>query len=84
MPQQITDKPVRAELYDTVVQAERAVQNLIAAGFTKEEIGVVCSEKHKERFFPEVSTLAQSGTPLPRAGPSARPSAGRPLPSLRC
>jgi hypothetical protein len=61
MPQQITDKTVRAEVYDTVAQAERAVDNLLHAGFTKEEIGVFCSDKYKERFFPNISKTVQSG-----------------------
>ena len=62
MPQQITDKPVRAELYDTVAQAERAVPNLLAAGFKQDEIGVACSTKCKDRFFPDVAASVQSGS----------------------
>jgi hypothetical protein len=71
MPQQITDKPVRVELYDNVAQAERAVKSLLAAGFKREEIGVVCSQKCEERFFPTMSHLAQSS-----ATPGAAAAAG--------
>ena len=63
MPVQVTDKPVRAELYDTVAEAERAVENLRLAGFDRERIGIMCSAKCKERFFPDVSESVQSGTP---------------------
>jgi len=63
MPLQITDKPVRTELYDTIAEAERAVENLQRAGFSKERIGVMCSEKCMDRFFPELPHRVQSGTP---------------------
>jgi hypothetical protein len=63
MAVQITDKPVRMELYDTIAEAERAVENLQRAGFEKERIGVMCSEKCKDRFFSELPQSVQSGTP---------------------
>ena len=71
MPQQITDRTVRAELYDTVAQAERAVEGLLRAGFPKEEIGVAFSSKYRDQLFPDFPKAVQAG-----AAPGAAAAAG--------
>lgn len=38
-------KPVRAGIFDSVQQAEEAVSKLLAAGFTKDQLAVICSEQ---------------------------------------
>src|SRR5262245_50365398 len=41
-------KPYRVGVFRTVAQADRAVHDLMAAGFSKDEIAVVCSNQRKE------------------------------------
>ena len=60
-----TERPVRVAVYETVEQAERVVHDLLAAGFTGEEVAVVCSDRHKAALFPDTVQ-----TPLP-AGANA-------------
>jgi Heat induced stress protein YflT domain len=50
-----TDRPVRVGVYSTVQQADRAVKDLLAAGFTTDQISVVCSDRHKEKLFGEMA-----------------------------
>ena len=57
-----TEKPVRIALYDTVAEADRAVRELLGAGFTREEISVICSDKHKTAHFQGVQTPAPAGS----------------------
>lgn len=58
----MTEKPVRIALYDTVPEADRAVRDLLAAGFTREEISVLCSDRHKTAHFRDVQTPAPAGS----------------------
>jgi hypothetical protein len=51
MDDRTVDKPFRVGTFDTVAQAERAVRSLLAAGFTKDQLAVICSDKSKEQFF---------------------------------
>lgn len=46
-------RPVRVGTFGSVPEAARAVQGLLDAGFTKEHISVVCSDRTKEAFFRE-------------------------------
>jgi uncharacterized protein YcfJ len=46
-------RPVRVGVYDTIDEAEQAVSQLLTAGFTKDEITVICSDPAKERHFKE-------------------------------
>jgi hypothetical protein len=43
--------PIRVGLFDSVSQADHAVTELLAAGFSKDQITVVCSEAAIERHF---------------------------------
>jgi hypothetical protein len=51
MAQQPVEKPFRVGVFDTVEQADRAVHRLLDAGFTKDQLAIICSDKHKERLF---------------------------------
>ena len=46
------EKPFRVGVFATIEQADRAVAGLLAAGFTKDHISVVCSDKVIEQQFP--------------------------------
>src|SRR4051812_9395199 len=46
-------RPLEAGVFNTVDSARKAVQDLRAAGFTQEQITVVCSNETKERHFSE-------------------------------
>jgi hypothetical protein len=48
----VRDKPVRIGVFDRVQKAEQVVQDLLAAGFTKDQISVICSDPAKEAHFP--------------------------------
>lgn len=47
------DSPIRAAVYDTVAAADKAVDGLLQAGFTKKEITVMCATDVKEKHFRE-------------------------------
>lgn len=51
-----TSKPYRVGVFKTVEAADRAIQDLRAAGFDNDEIAVVCSSETKERYFSDVNT----------------------------
>lgn len=55
-------RTVEAAVFGTVEQAEKVVQQLLDAGFTKEQITVVCSDEHKERNFGEFEHQEPAGT----------------------
>src|SRR6218665_2286916 len=60
-------KPIRAAVFDTVGQARAAVTKLLMAGFTHQEITVVCSDKYKEADFEEFEHERPAGTYSPVA-----------------
>ena len=62
MSVQITDKPVRVAVYDTVPEADRAVRDLLSAGFEHDEISVLCSDRHKTAHFHAVQTPEPAGS----------------------
>jgi hypothetical protein len=51
MHSQTTEQSVRAGTFATLAAADRAVAKLLAAGFTPEEINVVCSDEAREAHF---------------------------------
>ncbi len=67
MATQPVDKPFRVGVFDTVAHADRAVHNLLAAGFSKEQMTVMCSDKYKEQFFDNLPTPEQAGSHTPVA-----------------
>ena len=56
------DRPIRVGVFDSVEKAHCAVQNLLDAGFTKDQITVICSDKHRERLFKEFEHQDPAGT----------------------
>jgi hypothetical protein len=56
------DATLEAGVFSNVEDAARAVHNLLAAGFTKEHITVVCSDETKERHFREFEHQDPAGT----------------------
>jgi hypothetical protein len=54
-------------VFDSVEAARRAVQGLLLAGFSKEHITVICSDKTKEQHFREFEHQEPAGTFTPRA-----------------
>jgi hypothetical protein len=60
-------RPVRIGVYDTVAEADQAVSELLAAGFTKDEITVICSDPAKERHFTEFEHQDRAGEHTPEA-----------------
>jgi len=76
------DKPVRIAVYDNVAQADRAVRELLSAGFTHDEVSVICSDAHKAAHFHGVQTPAPAGSNTPK-GIVAGAAVGRPSAAWR-
>src|SRR5262245_7378371 len=60
-----TVQPIRVGIFSSVAAAERAVEGLLAAGFTSDEITVVCSDPQKERNFEQFHHQDPAGTSTP-------------------
>jgi hypothetical protein len=60
-------KPLRAGVFSLLTEADEAIHRLLAAGFTKDEITVVCSDESKERYFREFEHQDPAGTYTPAA-----------------
>lgn len=54
-------------VFTTVDDARRAVNGLLAAGFSKDRITVICSDETKERYFREFEHQEPAGTYTPAA-----------------
>lgn len=48
-----TDKPFRAGVFASREKAEDAVELLLAAGFNKDQVSVLCSDESKQHHFEE-------------------------------
>jgi hypothetical protein len=59
-------KSFRVGTFDTVAEAEAAVRSLLADGFSKKQLAVICSDKSKEQFF---ATLPAPELAGPHPGP---------------
>jgi hypothetical protein len=59
--------PVRIGVFSTVDQARRAVNKLLAAGFGKENVTVICSDDTREQEFREFEHQDPAGTFAPAA-----------------
>jgi hypothetical protein len=46
-----TDKRLAVGVFSTVPQADRAIEALLAAGFSKNHLSVICSDAAKEKHF---------------------------------
>jgi hypothetical protein len=63
----VENRPLEVGIFDSVDDARRAVQGLLGAGFTREQITVVCSDETKERYFREFEHQEPAGTFTPGA-----------------
>jgi hypothetical protein len=64
MTQKIGDQQIRAGAFNTVGEADLAIRRLLAAGFSRDQLAVVCPVKFQEHFGPEVhQSETPSGTP---------------------
>jgi hypothetical protein len=63
----IQNRPLEVGVFDTVDEARSAVQGLLEAGFSHEQITVVCSDVTKERYFSEFEHQHPAGTFTPAA-----------------
>jgi hypothetical protein len=61
------DRPIRVGVFNTVEAAQRAVRGLMAAGFSPDEITVICSDPLKERHFRAFEHQEPAGTSTPAA-----------------
>jgi hypothetical protein len=50
MTQNINDIPNRVGFFATAAQADRAVRDLLAAGFTEKQLAVICPEPCQDQF----------------------------------
>jgi len=65
-------RPVRVGVFESVMAADHAVKELLAAGFTTERISVVCSDRVKESLFAEYEHDQPAGaSTAPAAGAGA-------------
>lgn len=60
-----TDRPVRVGIFSTVAQAEQAVNGLLNAGFSREQVSIVTSDHYKEALLPRVHHEDPAGTHTP-------------------
>jgi hypothetical protein len=61
------DKSYEVGIFATVDEAENAVRRLLDAGFSTDEITVICSDENKERYFREFEHQEPAGTFTPKA-----------------
>jgi hypothetical protein len=64
---QATTRPLRAGVFADVNAADIAVRRLLEAGFSKDEISVVCSDAAVERHFKAFHKQDPAGTHTPGA-----------------
>lgn len=67
MNQHKANPSLEVGIFDSVDDARRAVQQLVGAGFSKDQITVVCSDATKERYFSEFEHQHPAGTFAPAA-----------------
>jgi hypothetical protein len=62
MPQRTSDDPIRVGYFNSVPEADEAVKALLAAGFSKDQLGVICPEKFKKHFAAEAPLSQRPGS----------------------
>ncbi len=55
-------RAIRAGFFDTVPQADQAVRELLAAGFSRDELALIVPEKFQEEFAPDVPRAHHPGS----------------------
>jgi hypothetical protein len=53
MTQQLIATQTQMGYFDTIAAADRAIRRLLAAGFSKDQLAVVCPAKFKDHFLPD-------------------------------
>jgi hypothetical protein len=61
MPHDI-DPSVRAGFFSTVADADKAIRNLMAAGFSHNELAVICPDEFKDQFTTDVAQAEGPGS----------------------
>lgn len=61
------ERPIEVGIFKTVDAARHAVYWLLAAGFTRDQITVICSDQTKEQYFREFEHQEPAGTFTPLA-----------------
>ena len=64
---QTIERPVRAAVFSSVSRARAAVDSLRMAGYSDNEITVVCSDATKEQYFRELEHQQPAGSNTPAA-----------------
>jgi hypothetical protein len=62
MPQQSSDDPISVGYFDTIEGADRVLHALLAAGFSKDQLAVICPEKFKSHFAAEARLAQRPGS----------------------
>src|SRR5262245_3571945 len=60
-------QPIRAAVFSTVEETKEAVSRLLAAGFSNDQITVICSDDTKERHFRDFEHQEMAGSNTPAA-----------------
>ena len=63
----LTQHPLRVGIFDSVVDADVAVRELLKAGFSSEQITVICSEESIRRHFKPFEHQDPAGMHTPTA-----------------
>ncbi len=61
-PETVSERPCRVGFFSSKKQADQAVQDLQAAGFTKEELAVICPADRKNGASPSVPRAEPPGS----------------------
>ena len=56
------ERPIRVAVFKSIPVADRAIERLLTAGFTKQQINVLCSNEAVERHFKEFEHQDPAGT----------------------
>src|SRR5713226_10098014 len=62
MAPNMSERPCQVGFFDTKMQAEKAVQDLQAAGFTTEQLAVICPADRNGKLAPNVPRAEPPGT----------------------
>ncbi len=72
MDQPLIDTQTRAGAFDTVAQADGAIRALVAAGFSKDQLAVICPAKFTNQFHAEAlqanAPTAEPGSAIAMGG----------------
>jgi hypothetical protein len=63
----VDQRPLEVGVFSSIDDARNAVRGLVNAGFSSDQITVVCSDETKERYFKEFEHQEPAGTFTPTA-----------------